>query len=511
MADEKDTDAVTRAAGVFQAEMEELTVPPPGAMPADHRILPVQMPTSVMEDTGRPQFSLGDTAEFILVFIEDGDGDHGGADVVTLDAWAEEVRSPSWHVEQCGSSWQWWTILRGDGWAAQWAAPRPVVGRVRVTGSLHHDPYRIGLPDIPPTRGRICRIRLAGDDVEVDADSVRLPFPSIRAGQRSFSVRSARCTMDLDEAAAPVPWEGRPSWSDGFAAIPGRGQGAVDDTSLTLWRTDTLLPQIWKTDLHGGESETVTLPVKISEFRQSPRVILGPQGNGCVVALKGHRRLLLEGGDGSGISVSEVPVPPVLTDDMDQVVAAPESWGGWVVGRYEEADLKVPAAVDGTWHGPPQRGALHLGRVSDEGSLNWLNKDESNWSTTCARILATDDAVMTWKNNVLQYLDSELQVIGESRLPEVVSSEYMEVDTAGPWVTVRSFIIGGAGGGPETPGLRLSLVDPVTLEVVFSEPCGSRAQVQAEGRHTVWLADDRLRRFTRGDTGEWHELTYDSL
>lgn len=318
--------------------------------------------------------------------------------------------------------------------------------------------------------------------------------------------------LDLDEAAVPVPWEGKPSWSDGFAAIPGRGRAAADDTSLTLWRADALLPQIWKTDLHSGESETVTLPVKISDFRQRPRTILGPQGNGCVVALKGHRRLLLEGGgDGSGIAMSEVPVPRVLEDDMDQVVAAPESWGGWVVGRYEEADLKVPAAVDGTWHGPPQRGALHLGRVNGEGSLSWLNKDESNWSTTCARILATNEAVMTWKNNVLQYLDPELQVIGESRLPEDVLSEYMEVDTAGPWVTVRSFIIGGADGGTETPGLRLSLVDPVTLEIVFSEPCGSRAQVQADGRHTVWLADDRLRRFTRGDAGEWHERIYDSL
>lgn len=472
--------------------------------------------TWMIEDDGYPLPSLGDTESFLLVFAEVADGDHGGADVVTLDAWAEEVRSPTWRVEQ-GGTWQWWTILRGDGWTAQWAAPRPVVGYVRVTGSLHHDPYRIGLPDISPTRGRVCRIQLAGDDVEVDVGAVRLPFPSGRAKRRYVGVRSVRFTLDLDEATAPEPWKATPTWFDGFAvsldsSADQSEKSGKSGMSGTLWRVDESLPLVWKTDLHSGESETVTLPVKISEFRQRPRVILGPQGNGCVVALKGNRRLLLEGSDdGSGISVSEVPVPRVLEDDMDQVVDAPEAWGGWIVGRYEEADLQAPGAVDGTWHGPVQRGALHLGRVSDERSLTWLNKDDSNWPTTCARILATDDAVMTWKNNVLQFLDPDLEAIGESRLPDEVSSEYMEVDTAGPWVTVRSFIIGGAGGGPETPGLRLSLVDPVTLEVVFSEPCGSRAQVQADGRNSVWLADDRLRRFTRDDTGEWHERIYDSL
>ncbi|MDN5684544.1 hypothetical protein [Corynebacterium glyciniphilum] len=137
----------------------------------------------MIEDDGYPLPSLGDTESFLLVFAEVADGDHGGADVVTLDAWAEEVRSPTWRVEQ-GGTWQWWTILRGDGWTAQWAAPRPVVGYVRVTGSLHHDPYWIGLPDISPTRGRVCRIQLAGDDVEVDVGAVRLPFPSGRAKRR---------------------------------------------------------------------------------------------------------------------------------------------------------------------------------------------------------------------------------------------------------------------------------------------------------------------------------------
>lgn len=513
MADKEDTDAVARAAAAFRAEMEKVAVPQPEPPPARHRILPVQMWTWMIEDDGYPLPSLGDTESFLLVFAEVADGDHGGADVVTLDAWAEEVRSPTWRVEQ-GGTWQWWTILRGDGWTAQWAAPRPVVGYVRVTGSLHHDPYWIGLPDISPTRGRVCRIQLAGDDVEVDVGAVRLPFPSGRAKRRYVGVRSVRFTLDLDEASAPEPWKATPTWFDGFAVSLDNSvdQFEMSGLSGTLWRVDESLPLVWMTDLHSGESETVTLPVKISEFKQYPRVILGPEGDGCLVALTGHRRLLLQGGaHGSGISVSEMPVPSVLSERMDQVVEAPEAWGGWIVGRYEEADLQAPGAVDDTWHGPVQRGFLHLGRVSDEGSLSWLNKDDSNWSTRCARILSTDDAVMTWKNNVLQFLDPELKVVAEARLPSELGSEYLEVDTAGPWLAVQSVIVSQVDSRPESPGLRMSLVDPETLEVVFSEPCGSRAQVQVDGRHTVWLADDRLRRFTRGDTGEWDERIYDSL
>ncbi|MGO1379686.1 hypothetical protein ACT3S7_09570 [Corynebacterium sp. AOP34-AQ2-28] len=510
MADDEAT-----AAAELRVEMQRIAVPPPEPAPAGHRTLPVEIATWMIEDDGYPLPSLGDTESFLLVFAEVTDGDHGGVDVVTLDAWAEEVRSPTWRVEQ-GGTWRWWTILRGDGWTAQWAAPRPVVGYVRVTGSLHHDPYRIGLPNISPTRGRVCRIQLAGDDLEVDVGAVRLPFPSGRAKGRYVGVRSVRFTLDLDEATSPEPWKATPTWFEGFAVSLGgsanqsekSGKSGKSGMSATLWRVDESLPLVWKTDLHSGESETVTLPVKISEFKQYTRVILGPQGNGCVVALKGHRRLLLEGGDdGSGISVSEVPVPPVLMDDMDQVVDAPEAWGGWIVGRYEEADLQASRTEDRTWHGPEQRGALHLGHVSDEGYLSWLNKDDANGPTTCARILATDEVVMIWKNNELQYLDSGLQAVGESRLPDDVSSEYMEVDTAGPWVTVRSVVIGGAGRGSGSSGLRISLVDPGTLDVVFSEPCGPRAQVQADGRDTVWLADGDLQRATRAADNDWTTRT----
>ncbi|MEJ6550062.1 hypothetical protein PQI66_10945 [Corynebacterium sp. USCH3] len=467
----------------------------------------------MIEDDGHRLPSLGDTESFLLVFAEAGDEDVGGADVVTLDAWAEEVVAPTWNVEQRGE-WRWWTSLRGDGWTAQWAAPRPVIGYVRVTGSLQHDPYRIGLPDISPTRGRVCRIQLAGDDVEVDVGAVRLPFPSVRDKRSYVGVRSVRFTLDLDEVPAPEPWKATPTWFDGFAVSPGSSVAPSEESGMsgTLWRVDEALPLVWKTDLHSGESETVTLPVKISQFKQHPRVIVGPQRGGCLVALTGHRRLLLQAGiHGSRISVSEVPVPSVLTEGIDQVVDAPAAWSGWIVGRYEEADPQAPRAADGTWHGPEQRGALHLGRVSDEGSLTWLNKDDSNGPSTCARILATDSNVMTWKNDVLQFLGPELQVTTEARLPSELGSEYLDIDTAGPWLVVQSVVISYADDGRESAGVRISLVDPENLAVVFSEPCGPRPHIQVDDRDTVWLADGTLRRFTRDAEGEWRSQLYDSL
>lgn len=483
---------------IFHEELDALEVPEPAQPPSQHRVLPVHVPTWMVQDTGRPQPALNDTVGLLLAFTEDGDGDHHGAPVVTVDAWAEEADDAAgtfWRLDR-GEEMRWRTILRGDGWTARWDADRPVFGQVRVSGSMHHDPCLIDHPAIPPTRGSTTRIRMSSEGRKVDVEEVRLPFPSIGvANDRHFTVHAVVLTLDLDRAEPPEPWASEPGWVNGFAV------SGVD--RRTLWRADSFLPQLWRTDLRSGVTKTVTLPLKVSEAQQQRVRIIGPDDQGGVELCVGQRAFEVT----AGAAVTEAHPPEVMAE-VDESVPAPESWGGgWVVSHYTETAQWLEKSPRGLLGYPMSRGVLRLGRVSEQGELSWGREEEVSGSSRRAALLSAGDCVMMWREGVLRGLDPQLRVVREESLPGGVGDGRRLVTTSGDVLVVHADEVQSG----DVQGWRLSLLDPETLEVIFSEPCGPDTQVQVDDRDTVWLADGGLRCFTRDVEGEWRSRVYDSL
>lgn len=319
--------------------------------------------------------------------------------------------------------------------------------------------------------------------------------------------------LDLDDATAPQPRESRPGWQRGFAVSPATSVDGREST-VALWRLDDELPVLWRVDPAGGTSDSVPLPVKIGDIQTRLPGVLTAHNGGCQVSLTGGRRLLVTGGGpGSEVQVNEVADPPALREDPEggkrpqEVVVAPESWGGWVVGRYGPTQARLPETPVSAYTGPVRTGVLELGRVSAQGDITWITPHEISGPSACPGVLATDDVVMTWKDNALQYLDRNLQVTGEGHLPDDICSENMEFATAGPWLAVQSLHVATSQAGEVTKDRRLYLLDPLTMEAEFSAPCTWQVQVQADGRDTVWLADGDLRCVTCDGDGGWTART----
>ncbi|MGP5929807.1 hypothetical protein [Corynebacterium glyciniphilum] len=507
-------DDETRVAAEFRVEMQRIAVPPPEPAPASHRTLPVEIATWMIEDDWFPVPDLGDTIELPLLFSEvtSVGGECACDDVVTVDAWADEDASLPGGVDR-GAGPRWPTILRGDGWTAEWSASRPVAGHVRVTGRLRYEPDIFGTGRFPPTRGAVRRIRLCGDGEEVDVAGLRPPFPASWSGGVRRRVWRAHVILDLDDATAPQPRESRPGWQRGFAVSPATSVDGREST-VALWRLDDELPVLWRVDPAGGTSDSVPLPVKIGDIQTRLPGVLTAHNGGCQVSLTGGRRLLVTGGGpGSEVQVNEVADPPALREDPEggkrpqEVVVAPESWGGWVVGRYGPTQARLPETPVSAYTGPVRTGVLELGRVSAQGDITWITPHEISGPSACPGVLATDDVVMTWKDNALQYLDRNLQVTGEGHLPDDICSENMEFATAGPWLAVQSLHVATSQAGEVTKDRRLYLLDPLTMEAEFSAPCTWQVQVQADGRDTVWLADGDLRCVTCDGDGGWTART----
>ncbi|MCJ7857494.1 hypothetical protein [Corynebacterium kalidii] len=222
----------TRARAIVATELERAAVPRPPAPPADHRILPVAVEWWVYMDMNCPPYDLGRTVDMFLWFRESGDAHDVGDDpddlVVTVDAYAEEATVD----RPVGlTNGRWSIILRGDGWSALWDAPRPVLGRVRLTGRFHQSSDRPAETPLTPTRGRVTRLRYRTRDATADVPAIRRSLPRVWIqGGGQFGVDPVLVTLDLDGATPPEPAQlERPTALQGFAVT-----GGVD--APVLWR-----------------------------------------------------------------------------------------------------------------------------------------------------------------------------------------------------------------------------------------------------------------------------------
>lgn len=127
------------------------------------RVLPVRVDAWTVMDMNGPECDLGETVEFILEFREASEESEEGADradmTVTVDARAQEYPGAG---EFDPEQMTWTTLLTGDGWSARWDAPRPVLGRVRLTGTFHRESLGAARDDGRADAGR------SGQDQDVE-------------------------------------------------------------------------------------------------------------------------------------------------------------------------------------------------------------------------------------------------------------------------------------------------------------------------------------------------------
>ena len=468
-----------RARALVAEELDRIAVPAPPAAPADHRILPVEVEWWVYRDLNCPELDPGSTVDMFLWFEECDAG--AGDTVVTVDAYAEETT-----VERPVGidNGRWSIILRGDGWSALWDAPRPVLGRVRLTGRFHRSSDRAGETPLTPTRGRVTRLRYKAKDTVVDVPAVRGPVPEVWIqGGGQFGVDPFLVTLDLDGATPPEPAQlERPTAQHGFAVT-----GGVD--APVLWRGDVRLPVVWRTDMTTGESTAVALPLRINAAPMYIARVRGKAGDGCRVHAVGHTFLV--GDDGS---VVEEPRPAVLAD-FPGALRHPR--GGWVVSRYdiEESWTHMP---DGAMYGfEVNRGVQRLGRLSDDGAVDWRRELSVGPFDSPAVLLVARGMVMTSQGTTVSYLDDDLREIRTAEIECADGHRIHDVTTSDGYLLVSSDTYEGKG--------ELRCLDPGTLEVLLQvDRSVWFRNLQVDDDRTAWFADrTSMRLFTRGSDGSW--------
>lgn len=460
-------------------------------LPESHRGLEVVV---VLDEDGG--IERGGTCDLRLHFSEDGDSDRlmtherprwAGVEPHTVTAWAEPLvdAAPVDQSDQ-GRGYRWQTVLRGDGWSAQWDANRPVKGYVQVTGVLYTDPYdRVR---VPPTRGRVHRIEL-GYTVEhhppaEGTDATRGRFESAGGRDRFWwndgpwvaNEQFLQVTLDLDAAeppqVGPVPSGCAPQAVREFV-ITGDGGARV------LWRPDPDgLPAVWRTDLATGESRRVLLPLVV-------RQRFSLTGGGALLVRAGDEEFRIEDADHGDVVVrspGKVARPPAAPAEVDQWQTCADPDGGWIVFGQNWVDGEA-------WPVRPR-----LGRVDGDGTLRWLVDP----ADSVYELWIFDGRVVTGWGDVLTLRDADLEVIRRIRMPWHARNTVQ----VGPWLggEIRGPAARNADGSPRR---TWQFIDPFTGEVQLSVPvAGYEVHVSWCGEE-LWIADGRLRVFTQDAAGEW--------
>lgn len=489
----------------------------------ERRVLPVRVDAWTVMDMNGPECDLGETVEAILEFRErrerrerrelrEDARNVAPADMnVTVDAWAQECPGAG-AVDPERMTWN--TLLTGDGWSARWDAPRPVLGRVRLTGTFHRESLRPHETTVVPTRGGLTRIRtLHGRHGEtpwtVEVDRIWKSDVDRESDIRAFLV-----DLDLDAASRPEPADlRRPCVVHGFAVTGTLG-------SRALWRGDVRLPLVWRTDLASGTTTPVALPLRINDAEMYLARVQGPltgavgdsSEDACrvdTVDRHGGRRHFIVSGDGTFVEVAGATVAPG------------DGEAGRVVSRYEETSNRMHMPPGGMYGWPVSSGVQYLGRADANGDVTWIREWEVGESDTAATLLTVGGHVMLWRRGAVQYLDDELEVVREARLPDGLPRE------AGysPEVSGGCLVVSGGGtlavldpspenGAPATSDGVLEpseLSEVPELPVILQVKVDAWAHAQVDDASTIWVADarsrggmrDRLRLFTKDTAGEW--------
>lgn len=346
-----------------------------------HRVLPVRVDAWTVMDMNGPECGLGETVEFILEFREGKREDADSADItVTMDAWAQEYPGAG-EVDPERMTWN--TLLTGDGWSARWDAPRPVLGRVRLTGTFHRKSLGPHETKVVPTKGGLTRIRTLNGRCGEEPRITEVDRIWKSDADRESDIRSFLVNLDLDAASRPEPADlQRPSVVHGFAVTGEAG-------SRAFWRGDMRLPLVWRTDLASGMTTPVALPLRINDAEMYLVRVQGPLDDptedACrVVTVDRHfdRRHFTVSGDGTFV---ENDAEPGRSPKASEVFLVRVSDGTLAVLDPADMSVLLQVEVDSRAHA----------QVDGEATI-WVADSRSRGDVRDRLRLFTKDAAGEW-------------------------------------------------------------------------------------------------------------------
>lgn len=218
--------------------------PDPDPAPADlrGRLLRVTLDELVIADGQLSPPRVGETIEVYLTFFEA--PSPRGAESTEFHARAEPVGTGTPYEDYFGVL-RWPTILRGDGWAATWSAPRPTVGHVVVTGSLAIIHDAAAAHWFTPTRAAVARIRVNRLTGPVPADPESGSIPGNAWADEPVCPSSFDSQMAHYEAEGSAPAIAVALDLDLDAAQPPRARNDFEPGGLSA-----LGDQLWSGDRH---------------------------------------------------------------------------------------------------------------------------------------------------------------------------------------------------------------------------------------------------------------------
>lgn len=243
------------------------------AEPARHgstrptRRIPVLVGELPIEDGQTPPPVVGEIGSFPLIFGE-ALGGEPDATVATFDVRVEPLNGGA--PRGPGQRWDgtphdrppvWPSVIHGDGWSAHWSAPRPVVGRARLGGTLVGD---LAISSRQWVRGRVARVRVVAETIDT-SPPVQRDWRRIAGAQRLREMQSSPRWFDhglvlppdapTDTWVSPVPADPYVQEIgvlvdldlDDVPPLPPRPSmvpGAIAAAGPHLWITDTRLPLV---------------------------------------------------------------------------------------------------------------------------------------------------------------------------------------------------------------------------------------------------------------------------
>ena len=268
-----------------------------------HRVIPVHVDTLPIEDGHTDPPVVGRLGSFVLGFRES--SDHSpDATAGTYRVRAEPLDT---HRPRQGMHWdntpnelppRWRVLLHGDGWSATWLAPRPVLGRVELRGTITGE-WSYGVSRL--TRGRVTRARMVTETHERSGPALG-EWRRIHTAQRLRDIDTAPHRFDGGlvrgeyiphlngwSMVPPNPWvqetgvlvdldlDDVPHYPLRPAFVP----GGLAAHGADLWISDTRLPTLVRLRDH-AVADVITWPGVVLGSEQSvPGRVLHADATGC--------------------------------------------------------------------------------------------------------------------------------------------------------------------------------------------------------------------------------------
>lgn len=557
----------------FSGRLRDMAVPEGAATPSapanpvPPHLLTYSRSAWRYEDDGGPGHRLGDTAEVRLRFIE-GDEPPLPALLSEVTAFAEPASGVVRRDRESGSTglgYRWPTRLLGHGWNANWDAPRPVTGFLRLRGWFFDDDA-CGGHEPPAVRGRVDRLTLvsprdAGEPDTVDVDRISLPFPYLATRDRDYQrgISEVLVTLNLDHGAPPEVTDGIRMTQSGDCVA---GDGF-------LWLPDAELPVVWRHDIRTHSTSPVLLPLTVPTTAHRLAAVYVDGGDCCLrYGWRTDRYDDPDSGQPDGTFrlriTPEGSVSPIDrdSDPERELLLTPEEHDTVSVQLSTDltaADIESPHKAvrhpDGGWYTsqwvwlspgrqPGPTGVLQLGRLHPDGSFTVLRREFSRGVRIDPDLVVCGRSVVRWNRTTLTRLSPGLEVLQRVHSMTVIDNvsnagRYLAVvvntptrgdDRFGDSILDRAIATTGHPGetaeqGPEPGSGRTSrmvvLVDPETLEPLVSltrtdrwppaavvapppEATPVGADPESGGGETYFLVDDDLVEINRSADGLWN-------